>query len=135
MKKSLLVGALCAVACAAVAASITELPADPAYPLVAGSAVKAGEPVKLDAAGKAVALGDAGVAAALALGDATTNQTLTVKTGVFGFPASTNLTAATANGKLVGYAGGQAVASTNATLGRCLYLDEETGTAFVRIQP
>ena len=113
----------------------TELPSDPAYPLAAGGVVKAGEPVKLDANGRAVALGASGKAVALALGDATTNRTVTVKTGVFGLPAATNLTAAAANGRLVGYAGGQVVASTNATLGRCLYLDAETGTAFVRIEP
>ena len=135
MKKSLLL-AFCAMCVgAAEAASITELPSDPAYPLEAGGVVKAGEPVKLDASGKAVALGASGIAAALALGDATTNQTVTVKTGVFGFPAATNLTAAAANGKTVGYSGGQVVASTNATLGRCLYLNESTGTAFVRIEP
>ncbi len=135
MKKRTLFAALFAAIAAAVAAPIAELPSDPAYPLAAGSALKAGEPVKLDANGRAVALGASGKAVALALGDATTNRTVTVKTGVFGLPAATNLTAALANGRLVGYAGGEVVASTNATLGRCLYLDETTGTAFVRIEP
>ena len=134
MRKLLSALALCAFAAAALAA-IVELGPEPAYPLQAGGAVKAGEPVKLDANGRAVALGSSGRAVGIALGDATTNQTVTVKAGVFGFAAATNLTAATANGRTLGWASGRASSNTNAVLGACLWRDADAGTAYVRVGP
>lgn len=127
-------GALCAAA-AAFAAAITELPVDPAYPLTAGGVVKAGEPVALDASGRAVALSGGATAVGVALGDATANQTVTVKAGVFGFAASTNATPATCNGKTVYLTADGVDASATGvsnTVGRCIYLDKAGGTAYVR---
>ena len=129
-KRSILFAALALCGGVALAASVAELPV-PLYPLTAGDAIKAGEPVGV-VSGKALPLPATGGAVALAVDSAASNAVVTVKEGCFLLTAATNL-AETAVGTTVHWDAGRVVAdggTTNA-LGKLLFL--EGGRACVKI--